>query len=80
MNIQTQTSSQGVPATFLNKFDSAIQGVLCEFARLRVRATQRLLFQPNSMESYLAICKFLIKDFKKTSKSAFSFSQLTKLG
>ena len=57
MKIQAPTSGQGDPATFLNKFGSAIQGVPCGFDRLRFRATQRLLFQPNSMESYLATCQ-----------------------
>lgn len=64
MKIQTPTPGHGVPAAFLNKFGTAIQGFLCGFDRLRFRATQRLLFQPNSMESYLATCRVLIKNFK----------------
>jgi hypothetical protein len=64
MKDNTLTVSNGVPEAFITKFGTAIQGVLCGFDRLRFRATQRLLFQPNSMESYLATCKVLIKNFR----------------
>src|SRR5208283_5116097 len=64
MKHNTPSVSDGVPRAFITKFGHAIQGVLCGFDRLRFRATQRLLFQPNSMESYLATCKVLIKNFK----------------
>jgi len=65
MQTKTQTAPNGVPASFLNKFGQQITAVLCGFDRIRFRATQRLLFQPNSMESYLATCGVLIKHFKR---------------
>lgn len=58
------TKPNGAPVSFLNKFGEHILGILSGFDRIRFRATQRLLFQPNSMESYLATCGVLIKDFK----------------
>ncbi len=54
----------GAPEAFLNKFAKHITGIISGFDRIRFRATQRLLFQPNSMESYLATCGVLIKHFK----------------
>jgi hypothetical protein len=65
MQTKMQTAPNGVPASFLNKFGKQITAVLCGFDRIRFRATQRLLFQPNSMESYLATCGVLIKHFKR---------------
>jgi hypothetical protein len=64
MKPTTPTASHGVPDAFVTKFGSSIKGVLCGFDRLRFRATQRLLFKPNSMESYLATCHVLIKHFR----------------
>jgi len=64
MKNQTPTSGHGVPDAFLTKFGQHVTGILCGFDRLRFRATQRLLFQPSSMEGYLAVCKVLIKNFK----------------
>jgi hypothetical protein len=54
----------GVPEAFLNKFGDQITGCLSGFDRLRFQGTLRLLYQPNSMESYLATCGVLIKHFK----------------
>jgi hypothetical protein len=56
--------TSGAPASFLTKFGQQITGVLCGFDRLRFRATQRLLFQPRSMEAYLTVAGVLIKHFK----------------
>jgi hypothetical protein len=56
--------SNGAPESFLNKFGKHITAILSGFDRRRFRATQRLLFQPHSMESYLATCGVLIKQFK----------------
>lgn len=64
MKDKTLAGSRGVPDAFVTKFGSAIKGILCGFDRLRFRATQRLLFPPNSMECSLARCKVLIKNFK----------------
>jgi hypothetical protein len=64
MKDKTLAASHGIPDAFVTQFGSAIKGFLCGFDRLRFRATQRLLFQPNSMECYLARCKVLIKNFK----------------
>jgi len=64
MKNNAPTVSHGVPEAFIAKFGTAIQGFLCGFDRLRFRATQRLLFQPKSMESYLATCHVLIKNFR----------------
>lgn len=55
----------GAPESFVSKFGKHITGILCGFDRIRFRATQRLLFQPNSMESYLSTCGVLIKQFKR---------------
>lgn len=64
MKNQTPTSGHGVPDAFFTKFGQHVTGILGGFDRLRFRATQRLLFQPSSMERYLAVCKVLIKNFK----------------
>jgi hypothetical protein len=64
MKIKPSLTQSGVPESFLNKFGKHITAILCGFDRIRFRATQRLLFQPNSMESYLATCGVLIKQFK----------------
>lgn len=64
MKTNTPTTQNGVPRSFTTKFGQHFTAILCGFDRLRFRATQRLLFQPNSMESYLATCKVLIKDFR----------------
>jgi hypothetical protein len=69
MKTTTQTTQKGVPESFLNKFGNQITAILCGFDRIRFRATQRLLFQPNSMESYLATCGVLIKHFKRFAES-----------
>lgn len=61
------TPGHGAPDSFLTRFGQKITGVLSGFDRLLFRGSLRLLFQPNSMESYLATCGVLIKDF-----SAFS--------
>ena len=54
----------GVPEAFLSKFGDQIIGCLSGFDRLRFQGTLRLLYQPNSMEAYLATCGVLIKHFK----------------
>jgi hypothetical protein len=64
MKTNTPSNQNGVPQSFLSKFGQFFTAILCGFDRLRFRATQRLLFQPNSMESYLAVCHVLIKHFK----------------
>jgi hypothetical protein len=64
MKTKTQTTQSGVPECFLKKFGKQITAILSGFDRIRFRATQRLLFQPNSMESYLATCGVLIKHFR----------------
>ncbi len=64
MKTNTLAAQDGVPQSFLTKFGQHVTAILCGFDRLRFRATQRLLFQPNSMEAYLATCKVLIKNFK----------------
>lgn len=64
MKTNTPPSQDGAPQAFLTKFGQHFTAILCGFDRLRFRATQRLLFQPNSMEAYLATCKVLIKNFK----------------
>jgi len=69
MKTITQTTQKGVPESFLNKFGHQITAILSGFDRIRFRATQRLLFQPNSMESYLATCGVLIKHFKSFAES-----------
>lgn len=69
MKAITQTTQKGVPESFLNKFGHQITAVLSGFDRIRFRATQRLLFQANSMESYLATCGVLIKQFKSFAES-----------
>jgi len=57
------TPGHGAPESFLSRFGQKITGVLSGFDRLLFRGSLRLLFQPNSMESYLATCGILIKDF-----------------
>ena len=64
MKTNSLAHSNGVPESFLSKFGEYITAILCGFDRIRFRATQRLLFQPNSMEAYLATCGVLIKHFK----------------
>ncbi len=64
MKTNSLAHPNGVPESFLSKFGEYITAILCGFDRLRFRATQRLLFQPNSMEAYLATCGVLIKHFK----------------
>lgn len=64
MKSNTLPKPNGAPETFLNKFGQHITGIISGFDRLRFRATQRLLFQPNSMESYWATGGVLIKHFK----------------
>lgn len=59
----TPTPGHGAPESFLTKFGQKITGVLSGFDRILFRGTLRLLFQPGSMESYLATCGVLIKDF-----------------
>jgi hypothetical protein len=63
MKKPSSLSQPGVPESFLTKFGKHVTAILCGFDRIRFRATQRLLFQPNSMESYLATCGVLIKHF-----------------
>lgn len=65
MNTHTTapTPGHGAPESFLSRFGQKITGVLSGFDRLLFRGSLRLLFQPNSMESYLATCGVLIKDF-----------------
>lgn len=58
------SAGHGVPETFLSKFGDRITGCLSGFDRLRFQGTLRLLYQPNSMEAYLATCGVLIKHFK----------------
>jgi hypothetical protein len=53
----------GFPESFSAKFGERVTAILSGFDRIRFQATQRLLFQPNSMESYLASCHILIKNF-----------------
>jgi hypothetical protein len=65
MKASTPTAQNGVPESFSAKFGQHFTAILCGYDRLRFRATQRLLFQPNSMESYLATCKVLIKNFRQ---------------
>lgn len=55
----------GVPAAFLQKFGPKITGCLSGFDRVRFQGTLRLLFQPNSMEAYLATLGVLIKNFTR---------------
>jgi hypothetical protein len=64
MKNQALPSGHGVPDAFLTEFGRPVTGILCGFDRLRFRATPRLLFQPNSMESYLATGKVRIKNFQ----------------
>lgn len=64
MKTNSLPHTDGAPKSFLNKFGRHVTAILCGFDRLRFRATQRLLFQPNSMEAYLATCGVLIKHFK----------------
>lgn len=64
MKTNTLPTPNGVPESFLSKFGKQITAILCGFDRIRFRATQRLLFQPNSLEAYLATCGVLIKHFK----------------
>ena len=64
MKTNTLSNQAGVPQGFLTRFGQQVTAILCGFDRLRFRATQRLLFQPNSMEAYLATCKVLIKNFR----------------
>ena len=64
MKTNTLSNQEGVPQGFLSRFGQQVTAILCGFDRLRFRATQRLLFQPNSMEAYLATCKVLIKNFR----------------
>jgi len=64
MKSNSHPNPNGAPESFLNKFGQQITAILCGFDRIRFRATQRLLFQPNSIESYLATCGVLIKHFK----------------
>ena len=64
MKTNTRPKPDGAPESFLNKFGQHITAILSGFDRVRFRATQRLLFIPNSMESYLATCGVLIKHFK----------------
>jgi hypothetical protein len=60
---QIPSPGHGAPESFLTKFGQRITGVLSGFDRILFRGSLRLLFQPNSMESYLATCGVLIKDF-----------------
>src|SRR6266542_5188601 len=62
------TPGHGAPESFLIRFGQKITGVLSGFDRLLFRGSLRLLFQPNSMESYLATCGVLIKDFGSFSQ------------
>jgi hypothetical protein len=62
------TPGHGAPESFLSRFGQKITGVLSGFDRLLFRGSLRLLFQPNSMESYLATCGVLIKDFGSFSQ------------
>jgi hypothetical protein len=64
MKSQTPTPTHGVPDAFLNKFGRDVTAVLSGFDRLRFRATLRMLFVPDIMETYLKVCHVLIKDFK----------------
>jgi hypothetical protein len=64
MNIQTPASTHGVPDAFLTKFGQHVTGILCGFDRLLFQGSLRVLFNPQSMESYLSVCGVLIKDFK----------------
>src|SRR5579872_854274 len=64
MKTNSSPTSDGVPQAFVTKFGTHFTALLSGFDRLRFRATQRLLFQPSSMEGYLATCKVLIKNFK----------------
>jgi hypothetical protein len=64
MKPKTPPSTPRAPESFLAKFGHHILALLSGFDRIRFRATQRLLFQPASMESYLTFCGVLIKDFK----------------
>ena len=64
MKTNAHPKPNGAPESFLSKFGKHITAILSGFDRIRFRATQRLLFQPNSMESYLATCGVLIKHFK----------------
>lgn len=63
------TPGHGAPESFLTRFGQKITGVLSGFDRLLFRGSLRLLFQPNSMESYLATCGVLIKDFGAFSRN-----------
>lgn len=63
MKQQTSPTVTGVPPVFLNRFGSAVTGVLSGFDRLRLRGTLRHLFQPTVMEAYLNACRVLIKNF-----------------
>lgn len=63
-NHSTPIPGHGVPEKFLSKFGKSITGILSGFDRLRFKGTLRLLFQPSSMEGYLASCGVLIKHFK----------------
>jgi hypothetical protein len=58
------TPGHGAPESFLTKFGQKITGVLSGFDRILFRGSLRLLFQPNSMEAYLATCGVLIKNFR----------------
>lgn len=69
MKANIPSASNGAPEPFLSKFGKHITAVISGFDRIRFRATQRLLFQPNSMESYLATCGVLIKHFKLFAQS-----------
>jgi hypothetical protein len=88
MNIdpKTPTPGHGAPESFLTKFGQKITGVLSGFDRVLFRGTLRLLFQPGSMESYLATCGVLIKDFRSFAEGitrrvkALAYEAATKQG
>lgn len=86
MKTNALTAQAGAPQSFLTKFGQYITGILCGFDRLRFRATQRLLFQPNSMEAYLTVCGVLIKHFKNFAEGitqrvkAAAYQAATKAG